>query len=434
MRLSNLSLLIRKTDQTEPIVQQFPVLKGLIFIITLCISLHLNTAYSIDNSGLSLKRRIIRLAPHGSVLLSDENGKPLLTHGAEQILIPASIIKIYTALVAYDILSPDYHFKTEFFTDIQNNLAIKGWGDPFLISEEINLITDQLKLCLASPVKQLYLDHSAFSNNLQIDGISHSLNPYDALNGALAVNFNTIFIKKDPSGTLYSAEAVTPLTPLAIKKSIFLKPGGEERINLADNKAESLQYAGELFSALLKNANITVNKQKIGYVKIDHSWQLKLRHYNQRNLNSMIKALFKYSNNYIANQLLLVIGAEKKGYPATLEKSRAVFKAYLNRHFPQASPSIIIDEASGISRNNKISGAMMINILSRFKKYSDLLNLKNHVLVKSGTLTGVYNYAGYFITQKGLRPFVIMTNQKKNNRNRILKLLHQYSITKISPS
>jgi len=419
--------------QIKPSKQKYLILSRWVFLLMLFFSTQPNTAYSIDNLELSLKNKITRLASKGSILLNDESGNPLFSYGAARILIPASIIKIYSALVVYDILGADFHFKTEFYTDNHNNLVIKGWGDPFLISEEIHLITDELKKNLTSPVKQVYLDHSAFTDNLRINGISHSLNPYDALNGALAVNFNTIFVKKDRLGKVYSAEEATPLTPLALKKSRFIKRGSEERINLTDSKKESLQYAGELFFAFLNDQGIIIHNKQISYIKTDHSWQLKLRHFNRRSLDTIIRALFKYSNNYIANQLFLVTGAEKRDYPATLEKSRAVFQAYLVSHFPQANSSIIIDEASGISRNNRMSGTIMMHILSHFKPHSDLLNLKNKILIKSGTLTGVYNYAGYFVTQKGLRPFVIMTNQKKNHRNRILKLLHQYSKQKTSP-
>jgi len=47
------------------------------------------------------------------------------------------------------------------------------------------------------------------------------------------------------------------------------------------------------------------------------------------------------------------------------------------------------------------------------------------VLRKSGTLSGVYNYAGYLRGSDGLYPFVILTNQAANNRDEILGLLQR---------
>ncbi len=76
---------------------------------------------------------------------NDEEGNNLISHNAEELLIPASIIKILTSYVAIDILEKNYCYKTEFYTDANNNCNIKGWGDPYLISEEIALITDTLK-------------------------------------------------------------------------------------------------------------------------------------------------------------------------------------------------------------------------------------------------------------------------------------------------
>jgi D-alanyl-D-alanine carboxypeptidase len=47
------------------------------------------------------------------------------------------------------------------------------------------------------------------------------------------------------------------------------------------------------------------------------------------------------------------------------------------------------------------------------------------VLRKSGTLTGVYNFAGYIRGPDGLYPFVILTNQAVNKRAEILRLLQR---------
>ena len=43
--------------------------------------------------------------------------------------------------------------------------------------------------------------------------------------------------------------------------------------------------------------------------------------------------------------------------------------------------------------------------------------------IKTGTLTGVYNLAGYIKTEVGERPFVKMMEQAKNNRWKVLDIL-----------
>ena len=51
--------------------------------------------------------------------------------------------------------------------------------------------------------------------------------------------------------------------------------------------------------------------------------------------------------------------------------------------------------------------------------------MENDIFIKSGTLKGVYTYAGYFVREDNFESFVIILNQKKNNRDRILDLIEQ---------
>ena len=59
-----------------------------------------------------------------------------------------------------------------------------------------------------------FLDDTYFTQPLTIPGISSSSNPYDAPNGALCANFNTVFFKHSRDGYA-SAEPQTPLLPMA---------------------------------------------------------------------------------------------------------------------------------------------------------------------------------------------------------------------------
>jgi hypothetical protein len=64
----------------------------------------------------------------------------------------------------------------------------------------------------------------------------------------------------------------------------------------------------------------------------------------------------------------------------------------------------------------------MIVLLDRFKPHAWLLSETAGTPLKSGTMTGVYGYAGYFSTGKQLDPFVILLNQDTNTRLQLLKL------------
>lgn len=393
-----------------------------IVLSILCLSLLIYA----DNS-LTINK-IKKLIQNGSVVLNDESGERLLSINADQKLVPASIVKVLTSQIAIDILGEDYRFQTEFFINDKKDLSIKGHGDPFLVSDEIRIIADRLKSEGVISVNQIYLDHSYFDENLTIPGVSKSSDPYNALNGATVVNFNTINVKKTSTGEIISGEEETPLTPLAIKKASKFRPGIKQRVNLSDNRVDCHQYAGELFIEIFKEKGIKVLNSQIGYTDLNQDWNLVYIHENSREISDVIKGLLKYSNNYIANQIFLEIGAKEITSPATLEKGKKTFEKYIQDNLNLSSEELKMVEGSGISRSNSLSGNIMVEIMEKFKANANLLSKKQGHLVKSGTLSGVYNYAGYIKTQDGLRSFSIMTNQNQNYRDSILKLLAQYDI------
>ncbi|MBD3421612.1 MAG: penicillin-binding protein 4 [Chitinivibrionales bacterium] len=374
-------------------------------------------------AGTGLSAQIAGNISNGSVVLHDETGNELFAHNAEKLYVPASIIKILTAHIALDVLGKEYRFKTEFYTNAAGDLAIKGFGDPYLISEEIKLIADSLRARQIRQIGQVFLDHSYFETNLTIPGVSRSNNPYDALNGSLVVNFNTINIRKDAQGKVYSAEKETPLTPLAIGKARRIANGRKQRINLSADPEDCHQYCGELFLEIFRQAGISHSNTLIGKAKADTNWKLVYTHRNSRKLPEVLRGLLKYSNNFIANQIFLTVGAHRKGPAATHAKAKAVFEDYIQHNMHIAGNQLTLVEGSGISRSNKTTARVMMYILEQFRDHADLLTPKNGHPVKSGTLSGVNNYAGYIKTGKGLRPFVIMLNQPAARRDRIMRLL-----------
>ena len=88
----------------------------------------------------------LRTLPSSSLLLIDEKEQVLHTKNAEQLYIPASTVKVLTALIALDHWGSAYRFKTDFYFDSESNsLWVKGYGDPYLVSEEIDIIVEKIK-------------------------------------------------------------------------------------------------------------------------------------------------------------------------------------------------------------------------------------------------------------------------------------------------
>jgi D-alanyl-D-alanine carboxypeptidase/D-alanyl-D-alanine-endopeptidase (penicillin-binding protein 4) len=133
-------------------------------------------------------------------------------------------------------------------------LYVRGGGDPFLISEELALLAPRLVAAVGKePLTGIVLDASYYPADLRIPGIEDTSESYDALNSALAVNFNTIYAVRRAK-KVRSAEKQTPITPLAIRQFRARGPKRRGRISLAQGPAVSLQYAGELIAAFIERA------------------------------------------------------------------------------------------------------------------------------------------------------------------------------------
>lgn len=330
------------------------------------------------------------------------------------LFIPASTWKLTTAAMALHLLGDDYRFETRFFEDNQGRLFIQGRGAPMLTSEEITAMLPKLRRALIQPVNTIIIDNSAFHLNGPADGTDKSLNPYDAGLNATAVNFNTVYLRTGDSG-VRSAEPQTPTLKIMSQVAAHLPPG-EYRLPLT--AGQSGRYTGQLFAALCGRQGVEI---KMGPVPAD------LRpifiHHSSRPLKEIIRALLLYSNNFIANEIFLTCGARRFGWPATWDKGRRALNMFLNQQVGLAEGSYEVEEGSGLSRRNRITPRAMLTLLRYFRPYADLLPRHMGGRIKSGTLTGVYTYAGYLLTAGQADPFVIMLNQARNNRDAILNQL-----------
>jgi D-alanyl-D-alanine carboxypeptidase/D-alanyl-D-alanine-endopeptidase (penicillin-binding protein 4) len=79
-----------------------------------------------------------------SILVTDPENRPIVSKNRNTQLIPASILKVLTSLIALHYLGPNYRYKTEFYLDKHSNIKIKGFGDPLLISEIVNDVAAQV--------------------------------------------------------------------------------------------------------------------------------------------------------------------------------------------------------------------------------------------------------------------------------------------------
>lgn len=351
------------------------------------------------------------------ILAAGPDGAVQYSKNASVKSVPASTLKILTALAAIHHLGMTHRFHTELYMDGKKNLIVKGYGDPLLLSEV------WLDMARASAPKiqsfaDLVVDDSYFVRDIQIPGSGTSTNPYDAPIGAVCANFNTIFFDHNPSGGIVSAEPQTPLTPLAMRniRNLGLKKG---RYTFTHKGHEIALYAGEIFRYFLQENGVD-GTHRIRVGSVGHGDQLIHVYRSLFSLDVAIRKMLEYSNNFMANQILVSLGAREYGPPGTLEKGVKVLCRFAERELQLENIKIV--EGSGISRQNRLSALDMLAVLKGFSPYRNLLTRDGNILYKSGTLRGIQTRAGYVEGHQGkLFYFVVFV---KGSQANITEVMH----------
>lgn len=348
-------------------------------------------------------------------VLCAPDGQVLAAQHPDRMFIPASILKVFTALAALQRLGPDFRYQTAWAIDPgTRDLFIKGFGDPLFISEVIRGLSKTVAGHVRSEyaagqgdgsVHDIILDHSFFDPEIVIPGTGRSLNPYDATSGALCANFNTIAFTWDAAlNAFISAEPQTPLLPVflpAIRKT------GQKEGRITLNRSLNQLYPGYLVAYFLQQHHV----RAAGNVRTGEMTATDYQVFTSPYvLTDLIQKLMTFSNNFMANQIMLTMGAREYGGPATLSKGIRVLEKHARDQLGLTGLSIA--EGSGISRENRITPMQMIRILEAFRPWHHLLKKSGDKFYKTGTLSGIRTRAGYIDGRKdGLYPFVIMVNR-----------------------
>jgi D-alanyl-D-alanine carboxypeptidase/D-alanyl-D-alanine-endopeptidase (penicillin-binding protein 4) len=360
------------------------------------------------------------LALPNASLLMEEDGHVRISRHPDRPMVPASTMKMLTALASIQRWGMGHRFHTDFHVAGDGRLWVKGWGDPYLVSEELDRIVATLKRQGLRSVEGLGLDDSLFSPRLWVAGYSSSHHPYDAPVTALAVNFNTISLIKK-GGKLYSGESQTPLTAIAKRFGARLGPG-KHRVNLK-NRETAVRYFGELLSAKLEKAGLSVHgKIRIGWMPA--GTRLIYRHKNSHDLRQLLASMLEYSNNFMANALFLLLAQQGERGGLDMAQARRAAQRWVRKNFGWSDYRI--EDGAGLSRGNRLSARQLLDGVVAFKPYMELLpEYKGRVRAKTGTLKGVSCYAGFVKRRGGWQPFSLLINQSVPHglRNQVAEAL-----------
>jgi len=314
---------------------------------------------------------------------------------------PASTMKLITTYAALEMLGPNHQWKTEFYTDgplsngvLQGNLYLKGGGDPKLNMEKLWLLMRDLR---ANGVNQvtgdLVLDRSFFIQpqlpEFNDDGNDEN-KPFLVKPDALMVNLKALrFVARNDSGkVLVSVEP--PIASIRIDnqvKAVNAKQcSGDVRYNpvVQDDGSTLVTVSGQLaegcssqtYLSLLDHPTYAAGAvraiwQELGgsiHGKdrsdvVPKSARLLARAYSP-DLTEIIRDINKYSNNTMAQQLFLSLGAEYRN-DADGDDAKAaqrVVRQWLAKKGIIA-PHLVMENGSGLSRAERVSAREMASML-----------------------------------------------------------------------
>ncbi|HIJ41901.1 MAG TPA: D-alanyl-D-alanine carboxypeptidase [Deltaproteobacteria bacterium] len=364
-----------------------------------------------------------------ALVIQDPEGKILYKKNEGKQCIPASTLKVLTALAAIEHFGLPYRFKTEFYLDHNRNLKVKGFGDPLLISEVLRNIASSLSTRV-SHFNNLLLDGAYFTSPILIPGREHSTNPYDAPPGALSANFNTVAFERNREGKIVSSESQTPMLPFAEERirRLNLKKG---RYTLIHDTHETTLYTGELLRHFLIEQGVST-EGNVMLGKIDATDRCVYVFHSPFTLEEGIEKMLHSSNNFMANQIMLALGASRFGPPGNLEKGVRALTEFASNDLGLSHVKLV--EGSGISRGNRISALDMLIVLNRFKPYRHLLKRNDIEFFKTGSLRGVRTRAGYLEgNATGPYAFAVYFNRAGSDMDGVMDCIKKSLGARISP-
>ena len=403
---------------------------------------------------------------------------PLLAVNTDIPRNPASTIKLLTTFIALEGLGPTYQWKTEGYLGgevadgrLDGDLYLKGYGDPFMVVERFWLFLKKIQqrgvLDIAG---DLVIDNSYFeiekTDPGNFDGQAYRT--YNVIPDAFLVNFQAIdfIFSPNPAGGDVGIIANPMPANLEIENRLRLTGGhcGGFQNGISVSISDAVQQNRVTFSGTFRRecreyhlSRAVLQAPTYAYGVFENMWKemggglqgaLRVERVPETiepfisvespPLSEVIRSINKWSNNVMARHLLLTLGAEQFGPPATIDKGRRAAMMLLAEQGLDF-PELRIDNGAGLSRKTRISagnlgqallaahdGIYSAEFISSLplagldgtlrRRFQDE-GLTGRMHLKTGRLTGVFAMAGYLRAQSG-REYVVVAIQNYADAHR----------------
>ena len=371
----------------------------------------------------------------------------------DKFLNPASVLKLLTFGVVHEVLGSDYIFETSLYQDNEKNIYVKLGGDILLTQKDLNELISNLK---DVDYKEIFIDDSIFdkekypSSWMQEDKWPNQrmITPYIIDNNYVDVSLNRSSLSRKVDVIQDDDYKIAFINELKIdeKQEFEIKRLYGEKsliVNLQGtiNKDTVLHLpvlAPEIYFNI--RLNKALDKNKILHNNIISSKKMPLNAKKIASVGHSIEEISKkvlHNSDNFASEVVFKVAATKyfdSENGATLDEAINMFNKFYS---PYLSKNDVIADASGVSRENRLSVKTIANILNKLVKNEDyikllptsnqgtladrLLFLKDNFKAKTGTMRNLSSLAGKFKTRNNTDIVFVSIVQDSNKRKALLK-------------
>lgn len=332
-----------------------------------------------------------------SITVADAaTGTILFSHQPDLALNPASNMKIVTAAVALERLGADHRMLTGLYGRIEGDavvggLVIRGLGDPSLRREGLVDLAIQLEDRGVRRVDEVIVDATYFDDQIlppAFDQQPGEVAPFRAATGAVSIDASAYALRIRP-GSAVGELARIDLDGegyFVLDNQLTTSDGGAPNV-IADQRADGehmrltlrgtiplgsaplsyrrriehpLYWSGHVLREVLEAVGIRVGEG----VRLGRAEGRPLvASRRSAPLSHLLDAMGKDSDNYVAEMVFRVLGAERRT-PGTVESSVAVVgEALVGAGVPDGSFEVV--NGSGLFRGNRIASSHLVRLLCR---------------------------------------------------------------------
>jgi serine-type D-Ala-D-Ala carboxypeptidase/endopeptidase (penicillin-binding protein 4) len=327
------------------------------------------------------------------VVLEADSGRIVANHNADTPRSPASTIKTVTTFAALDMLGPAFIWQTRAWS-FDGDLILQGGGDPYMTMERWWSFVQGLRASgLKSIGGDIVIDNGAFSLEKADPGAfdGRPNRSYNVLPDALMVNFQSVEFRlvADPDSRRVQVIASPAPINLDVENHVRFAPGrcggsaGRVDFQVASPQWDRVVFSGALSPQCAERsfARVLLKPTTYAFGTFVGLWRQsggefsgKLRvgpapaeakpllTFDSLSLGEIVRLTNKHSSNLMARHLLLTLGKERFGSPATVEKGAAAIADWGRERGLDLS-GVDIDNGSGLSRSTHISVLQMARIL-----------------------------------------------------------------------